>query len=220
VTTDSPIPLATSADFAEFGTFSKLVRDFDSPATTRLMIRASRSIETKCDRRLMPFTITESTRADGVDTQAVETNGWPLDLIAALGTSEAKAFGASSLVRDCWLNEYAPLFPDMWAYSNVSVVLARAYGDTESVLGASLEGPEPDTGHFRFRLGTFVPVGTTVRVTYSGGYQTVPDDLNQATLFMAAKIAIITAEPQLRKGMTLDELDTQILELVAPFMRV
>lgn len=217
--TDTPTPLATATDFQAFAGFAKLVRDYAANDVVRLMGRATRAIESRCDRRFAPFTVTESTRAEGVDPSGVDTGGWPLDLMAALGRSKALTYGVTSMVRDVWLNEYAPLYPEMWAYSNVSVVLARAYGDTENVLGSALEGPEPDSGHFRFRLGTFVPVGTTVRVTYSGGYQIVPEDLNTATCYQAAKLAILSAEPQLRQGMNLDELDAMILELVAPFIR-
>lgn len=218
---DTVTPLATSDDFTNYGSFQTLVRDWTvEGAIDRLMIRATRSIESKCDRRLAPFTITESCRADGVDTNGPESAGWPLDLIAALGKSKAQAFGTGMLlVRDVWLHEYAPVYSDLWQYSDVSVVLARAYGDSENIAGNTLEGPEPDTGHLRLRFGTWDPVGTTVRVTYSGGYTTIPEDLNTATVLQAAKFAILSAEPQARKGFTLDQLDDQILDLCAPFIR-
>jgi hypothetical protein len=213
-------PLASAADFLGYGSFATLIRDFADGALDRMMLRATRAIESRCDRRLAPFTITESCRADGVDLNGPETAGWPLDLIAALGKSKAQAFGTgSSMVRDVWLSEYAPIYGDLWTYSGVSVVLARSYGDTQDIAGASLEGPEPDTGHLRLRFGTFTPVGTTVRVTYSGGYTTVPEDLNTATVLQAAKFAIMAAEPQSRKGFTLEPLDEQILDLCAPFIR-
>lgn len=220
MTTDSPAPLATSDEFNEFGSFDTLVRDFDPPSIDRLMVRATRAVESDCDRRLAPFTVTESCRADGIDPVGPETGGWPLDMVAALGKSQAMAYGdQGTLVRDIWLNEYAPVFPDMWAYSGVSAVLARSVGGTQNIIGAALEGPEPDTGHFRFALGTWLPAGTTVRVTYSGGYQTVPDDLNTACILKAAKLAMLSAEPQTRKGMGFDYLDAEIAGLLTPWVR-
>jgi hypothetical protein len=216
---DQPTSLATATDFKEFGSFSTLVRDLEDPIITKLLDRASRSIESDCDRRLLPFTITESSRADGIDSATSDTNGRPLDEIAALGQNEARAYGVSNLVRDIWLDQFAPLYPEMWQYSNISIELARAIGGNTTLTGSTLEGPEPDTGHLRVRLGTFMPAGTTVRVTYSGGYQTIPEDLNTATIFKAAKFAILAAEPQSRKGMTTADLDAAILDLISPFIR-
>lgn len=216
---DTVTALATRDDFMDIQGFAVLVRDMKVEAVDRLLIRATRAIESRCDRRLAPFTITESARAEGIDPSAVEFGGWPLDMVAALGRSEAMAYGTTNLVRDVWLRQYAPVWPDMWAYSNVGVVLARAYGDTENVLASSLEGPEPDTGHLRLRLGTFMPVGTTIRITYSGGYQTVPYDLATACCYQAAKFAIRFAEPQPRKDLSTADLDDVLMDCLAPFIR-
>lgn len=217
---DTATPLATRDDFMSFPGMALLVRDMEVSAVDRLMIRATRSIESRCDRRLAPFTITETARAEGVDTADTAVDaGWPLDLIAALGRSEAMAYGTTTLVRDLWLRQYAPVWPDLWAYSDISVQLARTYGDTENVLASSLEGPEADTGHLRFRLGTFIPVGTTIRVTYSGGYTTIPDDLNTACCYQAAKFAVRFAEPENRQGMSVVGLDDAMMDCLAPFIR-
>lgn len=212
-------PLAVAADLDGFGSFATLVRDFTGPAVDTLMIRASRAVENRCNRRLSPFTITESQRACGVDIDGQLGDNFPLGLTGALGRSRALSLGVNQMVRDVWLREYAPQNPELWTYSGVSIVLARAYGDIENVSGTSLEGPEPDTGHLRFRLGTFIPSGTTVRVTYSGGYTTVPEDLNLATVMTAAKLAILSAEPQSRKDMDTVELDAEILGLLVPYIR-
>lgn len=218
---DTFTPLASATDFTDFGDgLAELVRDFSSPAKDKLMLRATRAVESRCDRRFAPFTITETIRAHGIDPAAAESGGLPMDLLGALGRSRARAFGATNQVRDVWLREYAPLYADMWTYTVSNVTLARAWGDTQTVNPTSLEGPEPDSGHLRFRLGTFIPVGTTIRVTYSGGYTlSVPEDLVDATIYTAAKLAIVATEPQSRSGMNLDELDGQILELLAPFIR-
>jgi len=213
--------LASATDVTDLG-YGTLVRGIAPPALDKLVARASRTVESKCTRRFAPFTITESVRADGIDPAAIETAGWPLDLIAALGQSRSRAYGESTLVRDVWLSEYAPIYPELWTYSNVSIVLARAFGDTQDVLASSLEGPEPDSGHFRFRLGTFVPIGTTVRITYSGGYTvSIPDDLVQATVMQTALFAVLAAEPQQRKDFkgSLDELKGQIDDLLCPYQR-
>lgn len=212
-------PLATAADFTAFGALGTLTRDFTAPAVDQLMLRATRTVESRCNRRLAPFTLTESCRAHGIDIDGRLGDNYPLGLAGALGRSRALSLGVNEMVRDVWLTEFAPKYQDLWAYSNVSIVLARAYGDTENVAGSTLEGPEPDTGHLRFRLGTFIPSGTTVRVTYSGGYQTVPDDLNMAAVLTAAKLAILSAEPQSRKDMDTVELDAEILGLLVPYIR-
>jgi hypothetical protein len=212
-------PLAVAADLTTFGSFSTLTRDFAAPAIDALMIRASRAVEARCDRRLAPFTIVESRRADGIDIAGSISPGMPMDLPGVLGRSQAKAFGANSSVRDVWLREYAPTLPDLWTYANISIHMIRPYGGAADVLGAALEGPEPDTGHLRMRLGTYVPSGTTLRITYSGGYSTIPEDLNLATVMTAAKFAILSAEPQMRTGMDTVELDAEILGLLVPFIR-
>jgi hypothetical protein len=213
------VPLASTADFNSFGSFPLLVRDYAAGAVDTLMLRASRAVETRCDRRLAPFTLTESHRAHGVDIDGGLSSNFPLNLAGALGRSAALSLGVTDMIRDVWLREHAPRNFEQWTYSNVSIVLARTYGDTENVAGSSLEGPEPDTGHLRFRLGTFVPSGTTVRVTYSGGYADVPEDLNMATVLTAAKLAIVSAEPQNRKDMSTEELDAEILGLLVGYIR-
>lgn len=219
MTTDTPVPLASRDDFMAIKGLATVVRDMTVEQVDTLMLRATRSVEAKCDRRLAPFTITETSRAEGVDPADPGFNGWPLDLIAALGRSEAMSLGTTTLVRDVWLRQYAPVMPEQWTYSDIGIELARAFGDTEQVNTLFLEGPEPDTGHMRFQLGTFCPVGTTIRVTYSGGYDPIPQDLATATLYTAAKQAIRFAELETRKGMDISDLDETILDLLVPFIR-
>jgi hypothetical protein len=220
IVTGGGLPLATAADFNEFGSFALLIRENPTPGLLdKLMLRASRAVESRCDRRLAPFTVVETQRMEGIDLASNYSSGTPLDLMGALGRSQATAYGTSSTARDFWLREYAPQYADMWAYSNLSVQLTRATGGIEQVLLSGLEGPRRDTGHVRFTLGTYVPPGTNLAITYSGGYQTVPEDLNLATVFQAAKFAIVSAEPQMREGMDTLELDAEILTLLLPYIR-
>lgn len=216
---DNPTPLASRTDLSAYPILASLIGKWDTGVVDALMIRATRSIEARCNRRLAPFTATESHVASGIDAAGQAGAGWPLDLTASLGRSRGAAFGSQTSVRDVWLNEYAPRFSDLWVYSNVSVVLARAVGGTQAVGGATLEGPEPDTGHLRFQLGTWAPVGTTVRVAYSGGYQTTPASLVEAAIFQATKHVILATEPQTRQSMSLSELEAEISRLLAPFNR-
>lgn len=78
---------------------------------------------------------------------------------------------------------------------------------------------EPDTGHVRFQLGTFVPPGTTIRVTYNGGYATVPADLVQACKTMAASIAVRELNPMQHGGHDPDLLRMDAEVMLDPYMR-
>lgn len=214
-------PLAVPADLTS-GPFSVLWRGTpQSSDQLNVMIRASRAIEARCTRRFVPFAnLLQTQRAEGVDIAESGYAG-PLPLLAALGRSRAQAFGnTNDLVRDVWLDEHAPLYPELWTYSNVTVTLARAWGDQQIIAGTTLEGPEADTGHFRLPIGTWCPTGTTIRVAYSGGYTVAyPDDLRQACIFQAAKQLILTAEPQARPGMDTADLEAEIVNLLAPYAR-
>lgn len=214
-------PFVNAAQVKAFGSYGigNLLRKFDDPTIEGYAITATRAIETRCDRRLAPFTITETSRAEGVDTDEYGRSDLPLDLQGSLGRSKSIAFGATSLVRHFWLRNHAPIYQDLWAYSGIQVVLVRSFGDTQQIPASQLEGPEADTGHCRFRLGTFVPIGTTLRVTYSGGYQTIPEDLEQACIFQIAKFAILAAEPDQRKDMSTAELDGELTALLAPYAK-
>src|SRR5690242_8350276 len=131
---DTPQPLCTPADLTA-GAFADLTRAFSQPALQSICEEASRACETEAGRRFMPFTITEALRADGVDPDELGGfgSGIPLDLNASLGASYANALGTSigSLVRRLWLTECAPLYPEMWVYSNVSVQATLSIGGTQ-----------------------------------------------------------------------------------------
>jgi hypothetical protein len=218
---DSPTPLATSAQMTE-GQFADLVRDYTPQALSDLMIEATRACEGICSRRLAPFTVTESHRATGIDPdEYTDASNLPLDLMGTLGRSYAYALGASSLVRHVWLNEYAPRYPDMWAYSNMSVQIVRSYGGSQPVSPAQILSTEPDRGHVFFSLGLFLPIGSDILVTYSGGYTVnIPADLVRANKYMAASIAMSEIDPAAAQS-THDpgELEGRAERLLTPYMR-
>lgn len=216
-------PLASQGDFLEFGSNQELMQPetrWPPDNIDSLMLRATRSIESRCDRRLAPFTgLLESSRAIGVAIDGSANDDVPLDLRGALGRAQSMAYGATALVRDFWLEQYAPVYSDNWTYTIENIELVTAYGGTEQLFVPTVEGPEADTGHVRLQLGTFCPPGTTVRFTYSGGYVDIPEDLNLACIFQAMKFVLLGAEPELRASMSYKELEYEIMTLIAPFVR-
>ncbi|KAB7850126.1 hypothetical protein [Streptomyces mobaraensis] len=196
MTVDSPVPLASAADLAA-GQFADLVRDYAPAALDQLMVEATRQCEGIAGRRLAPFTaVPESHRAQGIDPdEYTEATGLPMDIQGTLGRSYADALGPGEQVRHCWLNEFAPRYPEMWTYANLKVTILRSYGGSQSVATASLIGAEPDSGHVWFSLGTFLPIGSLIRVTYDGGYTTVPADLARACKLLAASLVLGEIDP-------------------------
>lgn len=199
MTADSPTPLVTWAQLTE-GPLGDLVRSYlAGQPQTDLLIEATRLCEEHCDRRLAPFTgIIETHRADGIDPdEYMDSGAMPLDLAGSLGRNWAASFGSTAMIRRMHLSEYAPRYPDMWAYSNVTVTIYRSYGGSENLLpGRILLGPQPDTGLLWFELGTFIPAGSVLQVTYNGGYQTIPASLVRAAKYMAGSIAATELDPQ------------------------
>lgn len=199
--TDTPVPLCTSAQFSS-GAFSDLAAGYTAStgqALDDLMSEATRACEGAAGgRRLAPFTITETTRADGVDPDEYPAGlSLPMPIQGTIGWSEAMALGGGSdLVRHAWLTQTPPRYPDLWAYSNVSVTIIRSYSGTQQYnTGQLLDGPD-NTGHIWFQIGSLVPVGSRVRVTYSGGYRVaIPADLVRAGKLMAAWLVITELNP-------------------------
>lgn len=218
---DSPTPLATAAQMQE-GQFADLVRDFSPQALNDLMIEATRQCEGICSRRLAPFTITESHRAEGIDPdEYTDASNLPLDLQGTLGRSYAYALGASTLVRHCWLNEYAPRYQELWTYSNMSYQVIRSYGGNQPISPAQILGTFPDTGHVFFTIGLFLPIGSVINVTYSGGYTVaVPADLVRACKYMAASIAMSEIDPAAATAShDPGELEGRAERTLTPYMR-
>lgn len=216
---DNPAPLATFAQFST-GPFADLVRDYDETAGQDLMIEATRLCETEADRRFSPFTLTETHRATGMDPdEYADGANLPLDIQGTIGRSYAMSLGATTLVRHCWLNEFAARFPEYWSYTDVAVTIIRSYGGSQNMAVSQLVGPEPDSGHLWFQLGTFMPIGSLIRVTYSGGYTTYPADLVRAAKFMAASIVVRELDPAQTGGHDPDVLYNNACKALTPYMR-
>lgn len=216
---DNPTPLATVAQFTE-GPFANLVSGYSTQAQTDLMLQATRACESACDRRLAPFTgVVETQRADAMDIEDALDAYVPLDPTSQLGFSRAQSLGSTLLTRHFWVREFPARFPEYWTGAISSINLYRSYSGQQSVAVNTIQY-EPDTGHCRFQLGTFVPPGTTIQVTYSGGYSTVPADLVLACMYMAASIAVKQLDPvDGRSGHDPDAMRADALELLAPYTR-
>lgn len=216
---DTFTPLCTSA-VMQSGAFADLVRDFQQPVLDHLMLRATRLCESATDRRLAPFTnITESQRAQMLDVDDITEIPGPMEPSAQIGFSRAQSLGTSQLVRHFWVREYPPRYPEYWTGSVTSINLLRSYSGTQAVVPDTTQY-EPDTGHCRFQLGTYVPTGTTIVVVYSGGYTTVPLDLEQACEFMAASLVLKQLDPaQALHGHDPDALRLDALEILTAYTR-
>lgn len=216
---DTPIPLASTADFNE-GPFANLTAGFDARAHARLMVNATRACEAACDRRLAPFTgLVETQRADAMDIEDALDAYIPLDPTSQLGFSRAQSLGSTLLTRHFWVREYPPRFPEYWVGLITDVHVFRSFSGDQQILVSTIQY-EPDTGHVRFQLGTFIPPGTTIKVTYSGGYATVPGDLMEACRFMAASIAVKQLDPDAREsGHDPNVLRAEAMEMLAPYVR-
>lgn len=214
-------PIATPTDMSS-GALSFMFRGVTAAYQQSVMIRASRAVEARCGRRFAPFTVTESSTAEGVSMfGAGADSDLPLPMAGALGLSRARALGATSLVQDFWVSQCAPLWPELWTYTGLTVQLRRTWGDIQNLAATQLVGPETDTGHVRMPIGTYCPVGTTIVATYSGGYTLgMPDELVQAVKLQAAKSLIVEIEPEARPGMDTGDLEAEIIDLLAPYARL
>lgn len=218
---DTPTPLATAADM-QVGQFADLVRSYSPEALDVLMVEATRECEDAVDRRLAPFTaLPESHRAQGVDPDELPGDARiPVSIQATISQSYADAMGgAGGMVRHVWLNQYAVRYPDLWQYSNLQVSLILTQGGVQNVGPAQIVGAEPDSGHVWFQLGTYLPPGSLIRVTYDGGYQTVPASLARACKLMAASIAATELNPLGDSGHDPGKLRDQALTILGTYER-
>lgn len=191
---DNVTPLASAAQLLQ-GRFADLVRDFDPAALDEIMIEATRLCEDHVDRRLAPFTgLIETQRADALDVEDALDAYVPLDPTSQLGFSRAQSLGSTLLTRHFWVREYPPRYPDFWTGSISGIELLRSFSGIQTVDVSQVQY-EQDTGHVRFQLGTFVPPGTTIVATYSGGYSTIPASLVRACKLMAASLAATELDP-------------------------
>lgn len=217
---DCPVPLCSVSQFTE-SAFGDLVAEWPAQAKADLVTEATRICEGEAGgRRLAPFTITETTRADAIDPDEYPPGAdMPMPIQGTVGWSQALALGGNDLVRHCWLSQFPVRYPDLWQYSNVSVTVIRSYAGTEVLQQAQiLDGPD-DTGHLWFQIGTLVPVGSRIRNTYSGGFVlAVPADLVRAAKLVSAWLAI----GELNPGSTdhdPDKLYTDALLILANYAR-
>lgn len=211
-------PLASVATF-NAGPESDLFRFISGAEQTGLLARASRAVEAYCGRRLSAFTgLVETVRAQDIDVEEAVDITMPLDQAGMLGFSRAQSLGATQLVRACWLREYPPRWTDLWSGSVTAISILRAFAGSQSVDPSTIQY-EVDTGHIRFQLGTYIPQGSTLVVTYSGGYATVPDDLQQACLIKAMQLALAELDPQVGKFTQDRDLQGEFEQLVGPYVK-
>lgn len=215
---DLPTTLCTWPQLAE-GAFANLVQGYQGTAQTNLLAEATRMCESACDRRFVPFTnVVETQRADALDVEDALDAYVPLDPTSQLGFSRAMSLGSTLLVRHFWVRERPARYPEFWNGSITGITLRRSFSGTQDVVTSQIQY-EPDTGHVRFQLGTFVPPGTTIVCTYSGGYTTIPADLIRACKYMAASIAVRELDPMQNAGHDPDLLRTDALDALAPYVR-
>ncbi|MEK6443633.1 hypothetical protein [Pseudonocardia sp. T1-2H] len=215
---DEPTPLTSAASF-KGSAFEDLTRNFSEDAIDEILIEATRACETEVGRRLVPFTLTETHRAEGIDPDELGAigSGLQLDLQGSLGASYAAALGSGigALVRKVWLRQHATHFPEMWAYSDVTCTVTLSFGGAQTV--APMAGPTNDTGLLWFNVGTFCPIGSLVQVTYSGGYQTIPADLRRAAKYMAAAIFCRELDPERSSNHDAGSLEALAVSWLEPY---
>ena len=217
-----PVSLASVADFQR--RYPELIVDLEPSLIADILAEATAHLEDLTSRRLAPFTghIYED-RIFGIDPMEYGNNAdMPLDIYGSLGLSQAMALGASTLVRHFWLDQFAPAYPELWTYTIQSMTLYRTYGDYQPIdfLNGGVRGPSAVDGHVWFRLGTFAPEGSRIKVVYDGGYTNgIPPSLRRACLYQAAKFVILEFEPQTRRELNLDEIENQINKLIGPWIR-
>jgi hypothetical protein len=223
VTAPTPYAPIASADTLTSGGLAYIVRGSSPAALDALMVRASRTVENRCQRRFSPFVnLVESHVAEGVTFDGGWGGSPGADALGfftgALAMRGGRGMGQEN-VTEFWVDQVAPHRPELWQYTALSVSIIRPYS-AALVLGAQVIGPQPDTGHVRFPTGTYCPPGSTIIVTYSGGYTLgFPEDLVQATRLTAAKTLILEIEPQNRPGLDTADLDAEITDLLAPYAR-
>jgi len=211
----NPVALASVDDLVL--RFPEVCDGIDPNVLADILVEATSFIEDVTGRRLAPFTghsCEERLFGIAADEYGDVSADMPIDIYGSLGISKAAALGASDLVRHLWLDQYAPFYPELWTYDIKSMVLYRTYGDTQTIdfANGGITGPNITDGHVWFRLGTFIPEGTFVRVIYNGGYtKGIPPALRRACLFQAIKYVILECEPQMRSSMDLGQVD-QVVE--------
>ena len=210
--------LASTAAFNATA-YANLAADLPPEQLTEVMLRASRACESACRRRLMPFTLTESHRLVDSDVEDAITLTMAMPNQAQINLDYARALGFPQLVRHFWVLESPPLYPDMWTGHITAISIRWSYALDPLTVNPATVQFEPDTGHARFALGTFVPPGSTGLVTYTGGYSLIPEDLVEAAIMKAAVILLRRLDPAMRGNMAPGDLNGEADELLAPYTR-
>lgn len=200
-----------------------IVKNWSTTAQQDLLNAATQHIEELTDRRLIPFTnLQESIRAQDVDADSDADIAIPYDTNTMLGYSRAVSLGTTQMVRHMRVHHWPAHYPDLWTGSLSQVVIYRSFSgqQTITVAGSTIQF-EADTGHVRFSLGTYIPIGSTLVATYSGGYSTVPRSLVRACLKCATEMALGDMRPQQPHRGDFDEvqLHDEWMGLIAPYMR-
>ena len=216
--TDSPTPLATSAQFLT-SAFADLAVSLQSGELDQIMIEASRACEAAAGRRFMAFTITETSRLEGGDLEDFGSSDFPLPMQAQMGLDYSRALGIHQMVRHAWVREYPPTLQEMWTGAVSQVQVYWPYQSAPYTIGPSQIQYDIDTGHLRFLIGTFIPFGSTGYITYSGGYSTIPADLVRACKAMAASIIIKELDPDVGSAHDPDLLRDEAIEFLDGYMR-
>ena len=188
---------------------------------TELVANASMAVEDYCRRRLAAFTgLVEHHRAQEVDPDAA-TDYPPsmLDNQAQINMLRAQSLGATSWVRTCRVDEYPPRFPDYWSGAIASVSITRDISGSTTITPAQIAEYQQDTGFVRFPIGAYIPIGSSIQVTYSGGYVTVPGGLKQAVIFEAIELAMLDILPELSNHFDMAELKDKKQELLTEYVR-
>ena len=118
-----PVTLASVADLQK--RYPKLVVDIEATTLADILVEATSHLEDRTGRRLAPFTghIYED-RLFGIDPSEYGNNAdMPMDIFGSLGLSQAIALGASTLVRHFWLDQFAPVYPELWTYNIQSMTI-------------------------------------------------------------------------------------------------
>lgn len=224
MTTAAPldyVPLATVEDMQD-GPYKYMLTGGSASYLENVMVRASRRVESRCGHRFVPFTgITHTEYAEGVPMpEGSPSPGIALPLGTTMSLSRATALGSGAgWVRDVWLDEFAPQYPELWTYSDVSVSVSPPIGGGPVPVGAAVEGPYPDTGQLRLPVYTYCPPGSLITVVYGGGYTvSYPDDLVQAAMMQAAKTLILALAPERRSsGLSTSDLEAEIVTTLGPY---
>lgn len=212
-----PGSLATAARFQK--RYPMLCQDRDAIDIQEILTEATAHIEDVTSRRLAPFTNNiDNIMLNGINPNEYgdDTSGMPLSISGSLGVSYANALGANDLVRNFFLEQCGPLYPELWTYNIRSMSISLTYGNSQPIQLSSLYGPEPNTGYCRLQLGTFAIPGTRLTAVYDGGYTLgIPPSLSRACMFLAAKYIELEGNPQEPASM----IDSTIMSLIEPWMR-